>query len=477
VFAAVGSAVGLGNLWRFPYVCYSNGGGAFLIPYFVALLTCGIPLMMLEIGLGQMMQSSAPFSWRGVGKRWEWVGWWPTWIALIIVGYYTVIMAWCWNYLYHSFSLGWGKDAQGFFYHDVLRVSEGPGDVGGLVWPLLAGLILSCIIMGLIIYRGPERISKVVLWTVPLPIILITILMVRGLTLPGAMDGLEFYLTPDFSALTRSQVWVQAYSQVFFSLSLAMGIMIVYASHKPRNSDVTGNAFIVSLADCGISFLCGLTIFSILGYMAHTTGAAVPDVVSSGIGLAFITIPTAIELLPTLSTLFGVVFFLALLTLAIDSAFSLIEVNTAAFMDKWGLTRRRATGMVSIIALAMGLLYSTNGGIYWLDIVDHFINNFGLAAAGLVEVLLIGWFFGTKRFKKFINPISDIKTGLWWDVMIKFVTPVVLGYSLIRYFIDEVEVAYGDYPLKFLLLGGWGMALLVLVAAIAVSKLKSHHHP
>jgi NSS family neurotransmitter:Na+ symporter len=256
-----------------------------------------------------------------------------------------------------------------------------------------------------------------------------------------------------------------------------MGAMIVYASHKPRNSDVTGNAFIVSLTDCGSSFLCGLTIFSILGYMAHTTGVGIPDVATSGIGLAFITIPTAIELLPTLSALFGVVFFLALLTLAIDSAFSLIEVNTAAFMDKWGLTRKRATGMVSIIALTMGLLYSTNGGIYWLDIVDHFINNFGLAAGGLVEVLLIGWLFGTKRFKKFINPVSDIKVGRWWDIMIKFVTPVILGYSLIRYFIDEVEVAYGDYPLKFLLIGGWGVALLVLVAAIAVSKLKSHHHP
>jgi NSS family neurotransmitter:Na+ symporter len=346
--------------------------------------------------------------------------------------------------------------------------------MGGLVWPLLIGLILSSIIMVWIIYRGPERISKVVLWTVPLPIILIIILMVRGLTLPGAMEGLEFYLTPDFGALSRPQVWVQAYSQVFFSLSLAMGAMMVYASHKPRNSDVTGNAFIVSLADCGVSFLCGLTIFSILGYMAHTTGVAVPDVVSSGIGLAFITIPTAIELLPALSTLFGVVFFLALLTLAIDSAFSLIEVNTAAFMDKWGITRRKATLMVSTIAFAMGLLYSTNGGMYWLDIVDHFINNFGLAAVGLVEVLLIGWFFGTQRFKGFINPISDIKAGRWWDIMIKFVTPAVLGYSLIRYFIDEVGVAYGDYPLKFLLIGGWGVALLVVVAAIAVSKLKSH---
>ena len=196
IFAAVGSAVGLGNLWRFPYICYSNGGGAFLIPYFVALLTCGIPLMMLEIGLGQMMQGSAPSSWRGVGKKWEWVGWWSTWIAFIVVGYYTVIMAWGWNYLYHSFSLGWGKDAQGFFYHDMLKVSEGPGEMGSLVWPIVAALAFSYIIMGLIIYRGPEGISKVVLWTVPLPIILIIILMVRGLTLPGAMDGLEFYLTP-----------------------------------------------------------------------------------------------------------------------------------------------------------------------------------------------------------------------------------------------------------------------------------------
>ena len=239
VLAAIGSAVGLGNLWRFPYVAYKNGGGAFLIPYFVAILTAGIPLMILEFGLGHIMQGSAPAALRKVHRRLEWVGWWALIVGSLISFYYAVVMAWCWNYLWHSFTVAWGSTpgSAGSFFGKVLGASKGPGDLGDIRLPVVLGLALTWLAIFLIISRGVGRVGKVVLLTVPLPVILIIILMIRGLTLPGSLDGLAFYLTPDWSKLTDPNVWLAAYGQIFFSLSLGFGILIAtWASWSSRSS-------------------------------------------------------------------------------------------------------------------------------------------------------------------------------------------------------------------------------------------------
>ncbi len=344
LLAAIGSAVGLGNIWRFPYVAYANGGGAFLIPYFVALITAGIPLMMLEYALGVRMQAGPPVAFSKIKKGLEWVGWWSILAAFVIITYYAVVMAWCWNYLYHSFTLAWGDNAGGFFITEVLQRSGGPGELGGIVPGVLIGLVITWAIVYWIIYKGIGRVGKVVMATVPIPIILIAILVVRGITLPGAAEGLNFYLAPDFSRLTDPQVWLAAYGQIFFSLSLAMGIMIVYASYLPKKSDVTNNALITSFANCGTSFFAGFAIFSTLGYLAHATGVDVSEVAGAGPGLAFITIPTAISKLPVAASFFGAIFFLTLLTLAVDSLFSLVEADVTAAMDKWGFRVLDARG-------------------------------------------------------------------------------------------------------------------------------------
>ncbi len=312
--AAIGSAVGLGNVWRFPFVAYQNGGGAFLIPYLVALLTAGIPLMILEYGLGQKMQGSAPHSFAKVGKRWEWLGWWAILVGFIIVAYYAVVMAWCWNYLYYSVSLAWKGQTQDFFYHRVLRLTDGPGELGGIRWPVVLGLVLTWVSIIWIVRHGVRRVGKVVMITVPVPIILIAVFVVRGLTLPGAMEGIKYYLTPDFSKLLEPRVWLAAYGQIFFSLSLGFGILIAYASYLPRRSDVNNNALITSFANCGTSYFAGFAVFSILGYFAQITGMGVQKVVAGGPGLAFVTYPQAISLLPGVPSLFGVLFFLTLLT-------------------------------------------------------------------------------------------------------------------------------------------------------------------
>lgn len=467
VMAAVGSAVGLGNVWRFPFVTYANGGGAFLIPYFVALFTAGIPLMMLELGLGLKLQGAPPRALAGVNPRSEWIGWWAALIAFVITTYYAVVMAWCWNYLFHSFTLAWGPEAEKFFFNDVLKLSPGPGQLSGLVWPVVIGLLLTWIAVFLILFKGLGRVGRVVMVTVPLPVILIIILVIRGITLPGAANGLNFYLAPDFSKILNGKVWLEAYSQVFFSLSLAMGIMITYASYLPRKSDITNNAFMISLADAGTSFLAGFAIFSTLGYLAFVTQSDVSKVAAGGPSLAFGTIPVAISKLPFAASLFGIIFFLTLLSLGIDSLFSLVECNLGSVLDRWGITRTRATFFICLAAFLVGFLFSTGGGLYWLDIVDHWINNYGLVPVGLAEVITIGWIFGASRFREMINESSEVKAGKWWDFMIKFVTPFILIVSLIVTFYQEMQKSYEGYPVWSTFCGGW----LVVIGIVIVSFL------
>jgi NSS family neurotransmitter:Na+ symporter len=472
LMAAIGSAIGLGNVWRFPYIAYANGGGAFLIPYFVALITAGIPLMMLEYALGVKMQAGPPQAFAKIRRGLEWVGWWSILAAFVIITYYAVVMAWCWNYLYHAFTVAWAADAKTFLFSNVLQLSKGPGELGGIVPGVLIGLVITWIAVYWIIHKGIGRIGRVVMATVPIPIILIAILVVRGITLPGAAEGLNFYLAPDFSKLLDPHAWLAAYGQVFYSLSLAMGAMIVYASFLPKESDVTNNAFITSFADSGLSFLAGFAIFSTLGYLAHATDVDVSAVAGSGVGLAFVTFPTAIAKLPVAAVLFGVIFFLMLLTLAVDSLFSLVEADVTAVMDTWGFSRSRVTFVVCLAACIIGLVFCTKAGLYWLDIVDHWINNYGLAAIGLAEVIVIGYVFGTRPFRKFINSVSEVKVGVWWDIMIMVVTPIVLGATLVLSFYKEFSRPYEGYPRWALFAGGWAIVVGIFILSFILLVIK-----
>ncbi|KAA0007490.1 MAG: sodium-dependent transporter, partial [Thermoplasmata archaeon] len=217
----------------------------------------------------------------------------------------------------------------------------------------------------------------------PLPTILLIILTVRGLTLPGAMQGVSYYLTPDFSKLLHGDVWLAAYAQVFFSLSLAQGILITYASFLKKKSDITNNAFIASLADAGTSFLAGFTVFSVVGYLALSKGVGIEKLGIAGPYLTFITYPTAISLLPFAASVFGIMFYIALLTFGIDSAFSMIEPITVGINTKWRISKTKSTAIICMLGFFASLIFTTGSGLHWLDIVDHFIANFGLVLVGL----------------------------------------------------------------------------------------------
>jgi len=470
--AAIGSAVGLGNVWRFPYVCYENGGGAFLIPYFVALFTAGIPLLILELSVGHWARGSPPEAFKKIGKKFEWVGWWTVLIPFAVATYYVAVMAWCFSYMIYSIDLRWGSDA-GSFFTNFLNDTGSPAIIGNLSIPVLLGLIAvwSCIF--LILYKGVKRIGKIVALTVPIPTILLIILTIRGLTLPGAIEGLGYYLTPNFTALSDVNVWIAAYAQVFFSIGLAQGIMITYASFLKKKSDITNNAFIIALADAGTAFLAGFAVFSVVGYLSVAQGIGISELSLSGPGLTFVTYPTAISLLPFATALFGVFFFIALLTFGIDSAFSMIEPISASANEKWKISKAKAVGIMCTLGFFLSVIFATGGGIHWLTILDHYITEFGMVTIGLVECIVLGWIYRAHKLRMHANETSEIIIGRWWDYLIKFIIPIVLiillGFSVYNNITTNV---YPGYPAWTLMAAGVIPVILLFFMSFVMMKIK-----
>ncbi|MFC1884117.1 sodium-dependent transporter [Thermodesulfobacteriota bacterium] len=457
IMAAIGSAIGLGNVWRFPYMAYSNGGGAFFIPYLIALITTGIPLVALEYYLGTRYQQGPTEAYGKIRKNTNYIGWFALASAAMITCYYTVVISWAWNYMFHSAGVKWAGDEKNFFFGNVLGISESIGALGGIQWPIVIGNLITWVIIFLVIFKGIKVVGKVVNWTVGLPWALLLVLIIRGVTLEGAANGLDFYLRPDFSKLLDPKVWIGAYGQIFFSLTLGFGLMIAYASYMPKKSDINTNAWVVSFANCATSYFAGFAVFSVLGYLAFSTGQPVKEVVASGPGLAFIVYPTAIAKLPggvVMQSLFGILFFLMLITLGIDSAFSLVEAIVTGIKDSFNFSREKVTFWICLIGFLIGFLYATKAGLYWLDVVDHWMN-WGLVIVGLLEAILIGWFFNIKEVSKDIDSTSQIKFGKLWIISVKYITPFILLATIVWSIFNEFKDPYENYPIWALMIGGW----------------------
>jgi NSS family neurotransmitter:Na+ symporter len=489
ILAAVGSAVGLGNLWGFPYKLYSYGGGAFLIPYIVALLAVGIPLMILEFSLGHFTQRAAPDAFRSGHKGFEVVGWWGIILGFVIVTYYAVILAYCFSFLCFSVQgmlaggqLPWAgegiegvKNAESFFNDTYLGKIEAPV-LGNIRWNIFWPLVVTWLAMYLCIFKGVRLVGRIVWLTVPLPWLMLLILAVRGLTLEGSMQGLAYYLDPVWSELAKPITWRYAFGQVFFSLSLAFGVMITYASFLHRKSDINNNAVIISLADFGTSFVAGLAVFATLGGMAFVTQqagnpVAVENVAEGGPSLAFVAFPYALAQLPY-SAYFSFVFFFALVTLGIDSAFSITESVLAAIVDKTGWRRSVVLPVMSAVGLAFGLVYITRGGLNWLETVDGFVNGTrGIALLGMLECMVLGWLWRIGILRRHANSRSDWKLGKWWDYMVRLVIPILLGTLFFWQLFDDINNENGFLRTpqgQWILRNCIGVGILVVAPVIAI---------
>ena len=496
VLAAIGSAVGLGNLWGFPYKLYDNGGGAFLVPYIIGMVCIGIPLLILEFSLGHFSQRAAPDAFGRCNKRLEFVGWWGVLLGFVIIMYYPVILAYCFSFLYYSVisiindvPLPWAgsgiegvENAKTFFNTTYLHKIEGPG-LGEMQWHILLPLIVSWALMYLCIFKGVKLVGKIVWLTVPLPFLMLIVLAVRGLTLEGAMGGLVYYLDPDWSQLAKPTTWRFAFGQVFFSLSLAYGVMLTYASFLHRKSDLNNNAAIICFADLGTSFVGGIAIFATLGGMAFATqqggnGVGVADVVDGGPGLAFVAFPYALAQLPG-AAWWSLIFFFTLVTLGIDSAFSITESVLAGLIDKTGWKRAIVLPAMTVVGLAFGLVFVTQSGLNWLGTIDGFVNGtWGIAFLGLLECVALSWFYRIETLRNHANERSDWKLGSWWNFAIRVLIPIVLGTLFVWSLLDDVTNENGFLRTPD---GNWilpncvGMTVMAIVPiiSIALSLVKS----
>jgi len=472
LMAAIGSAVGLGNIWRFPYIAYDNGGGAFLVPYLIALLTAGIPLLILEYTLGHRYRSSAPLTYRRIWRPAEAIGWWQVAICFVIAIYYAVIVAWSLRFMGFSIGQQWGEDPDAFFFEDFLQVSEGPGMVSGYVsavaWPLIGVWVVVLVVLALGIRNGIEKANKIF---IPILVVLFLALVVQALTLDGAAQGLNALFTPDWSAMLDGGVWIAAYGQIFFSLSIGFAIMLTYASYLKRKTDLTGTAVTAGLANSSFELLAGIGVFAALGFMATASGVAVDEVATSGIGLAFVAFPQIISTLPLGGALFGVLFFASLAIAGITSLISIVQVIVSAVQDRTGLGRVQTVSLVGgATALASILLFPTHQGLHFLDVFDHFINQYGIALAALVLIIVVGW--GLRKLpmlERHADAISTIPLKLWWRIALGIITPILLGFMMWDSLRVELTKNYEGYSTGFLLLAGWGVAIGAIVFGIIVS--------
>lgn len=462
VLAAIGSAVGLGNLWGFPYKLYTYGGGAFLIPYFAAMTLMGIPLLIMEFAVGHWAQQAPPDAFAHIMRKYRFVGWWLVSLAFVIITYYAVILGYCVDYLGQSVcslfggNMPWGGESSGAATDYFLKHVTGYEDTMALGWPragVLVATILSWLLIYLCLFRGVKWVSKVVLLTVPLPWIMLFILTVRGLTLPGAVEGLEFYLEPRWAKLLEPDTWRYAFSQVFFSMSLGFAVMLSYASFLHRKSDLNNNALVIGLGDIGTSFIAGIAVFSMIGAMSVAQGVGIPDLVPEGtVGLSFMVFPYGLTRLPY-AALFSVIFFLALLTLGIDSAFSIVEACLASICDsrpKW--PRKYVLPAICVTGAILGLVFTASrGGVNWLSLADGLINGpFGILIVALAECIIVGWAWKgefVREMRRHANERSDWKLYGWWDLIIKYVAPAMLSVLIVWSVSGEIHTQVDKYRL------------------------------
>ena len=427
ILAAIGSAIGLGNIWRFSWLCYKDGGGAFLLPYFIALLIVGLPLIILEFLLGNYFSGSSPKVFGKIRKEFEVVGWIAVIDVFIIGTYYAVVLAWVMDYIGLSAMNAWvSAGGAGKLFSWLI----------GSPWLVLIGLLLTWFITWVTVFRGVSGgIEKACTFAIPTLWVLSAILVIRGITLPGADTGINWYLTPNWHALMNGQVWIDAFGQILFTLSVMAAPLIVYASYMPKKSELPNSAWITAFANCGYSFFFGFATWGIIGYLMainNVTNPAALKVPLGGGGLAFVTIPTAVSKLPgapVTSAVFGTIFFIILWLAGYTSLISIVEPMYAALRDKFGVTRRATVTAISVLSIIIGLAFVINPG--YIDPVDFITGTTNLIWVVMLESIIAAYYLGVQKLRDYANPYAELKLGVWLDVLLMIVAPIALGVILV----------------------------------------------
>uniref|UniRef100_A0A8C0ZCY0 Transporter n=1 Tax=Cyanistes caeruleus TaxID=156563 RepID=A0A8C0ZCY0_CYACU len=501
VLSVAGEIIGLGNVWRFPYLCYKNGGGAFFIPYLIFLFTCGIPLFLLETALGQYTSQGGVTAWRKICPLFEGIGYASQVIVILLNFYYIIVLAWALFYLFSSFTidLPWGscdhewntgncvelqknstlsvlsENATSpvieFWERRVLKISDGIQHLGGLRWELALCLLLAWIICYFCIWKGVKSTGKVVYFTATFPYVMLIVLLIRGVSLPGASQGILFYLYPDISRLGDPQVWMDAGTQILFSYAICEGCLTALGSYNKYTNNCYRDCILLCSLNSATSFVAGFAIFSVLGFMAREQGVPISQVAESGPGLAFIAYPTAVTMMPV-SQLWSCLFFLMLIFLGLDSQFVCVESLVTAIIDMFpGVFRKKGRRELLILAIAvmcylLGLLLVTEGGMYIFQLFDYYAaSGTCLLFVAVFEVICIGWVYGADRFYDNIEDMIGFRPWplikICWLVFTPGLCLGVFLFSLIKYTPLKYNNSYEYPPWGYML--GWLMALSSMV--------------
>ena len=429
LLAMIGSAVGLGNIWRYPYVLYSNGGGAFFIPYIVAILIMGIPFLILEYGVGYNFKSSFPKAVKSISNKWEYLGWFLPVAVFMILIYYSAILGWDGFYVVISAFKGWGADPNAYFTGSFLQANDTLGGLGTFVPFVAIAMLVGWVIMWVISHtkleKGLGRVSKVL---VPLLFAIMIFIVLFSLTLPGAGIGLAELYNPDWSLLLNFNIWMAAFGQMIFSLSLGMSIAFTYASYTKDDSDLVSNALWVTVANCGFENFAAIGVFSILGYMSLQSGVAVPDLVTQGTGLVFIVYPTVFNVLGDWASVIGPLFFFTVYLAGLTSILSTIEPLSFSIQNKFGWSRNKTMTVLCVFGAAVSMIYATAMGSYILGIADTFVNQIAILIGVIFECIVFAWIFKAENIIPKLNAKSkSIKLGKWWLVVVKYVLPIFIA--------------------------------------------------
>ncbi|XP_009088788.3 sodium- and chloride-dependent neutral and basic amino acid transporter B(0+) isoform X1 [Serinus canaria] len=536
LLSLVGYAVGLGNVWRFPYLAYQNGGGAFLIPYTIMLALAGLPLFFMECSLGQFASLGPVSVWRML-PLFEGVGITMVIISAFVSIYYNVIIAYALYYFFASFQkvLPWSEcfswadefcsktqivndcnitlngeiiranysfvagnnltcingtinykpvqfPSEQYWNKVTLQRSSGLDETGRIVWYLALCLLLSWIIVGAALFKGIKSSGKVVYFTALFPYVILLVLLVRGATLEGAIDGIEYYIgtQSNITKLMEAEVWKDAATQIFYSLSVAWGGLVALSSYNKFHNNCYSDAIVVCVTNCATSVFAGFAIFSILGHMAFVSQRPVAEVVDSGFELAFVAYPEALSQLPV-SPLWSFLFFFMLVLLGLDSQFASIETLITTIQDINPNVMRQlrvpiTLGLCAVLFL-LGLVCVTQAGIYWVNLIDHFCAGWGILISGVLEVAGIVYIYGGKRFIEDIEMMIGKKSSsfwLWWKLCWFFLTPVLLMAILVWSLITFSNPTYGSvlYPAWGSIVG-WCMIIfcVIWIPIVAIIKI------
>uniref|UniRef100_A0AAY4A6V3 Transporter n=1 Tax=Denticeps clupeoides TaxID=299321 RepID=A0AAY4A6V3_9TELE len=496
LLAVAGQIIGLGNVWRFPYLCYKNGGGVFFIPYAVFLFTCGIPLFLLETSLGQYTSQGSITCWRKICPLFEGMGYGHQMVVLYSSIYYIIILAWAFFYLFSSFcsELPWASCANNwntasacnrsstinvlhgvtlnlstglfgvFLQRRVLNITYSVENLGSVRWELLFCLLLAWVICYFCVWKGVKSTGKVVYYTATFPYVMLLVLLLRGITLPGAVDGIKFYLYPDPARLADPQVWMDAGTQIFYSYAICLGCLTALGSYNKYNNDCYKDCIYLCLLNSGTSFVAGFAIFSVLGFMAYEQGINISMVAESGPGLAFIAYPRAVAMMP-FPQLWAVCFFIMIIFLGLDTEFVGLEAIMTSISDMYpsfyhsGHRHKFCLLLLSAGCFLIGTVMVTEGGLYIFQLFDYYAcSGMTLLLFATVQSICIGWVYGADHLYDNIEDMIGYRPLFLIKYCWKYVTPLICAatfvFSLIKYTPLKFNNTF-EYPWWGYAIGWW----------------------